>query len=185
MPRRHILTERQRQEAPCARLASSWRPRVPQVIEAQRLSLRSSLRYAHTRVAELHAVDSTGLAYVSRPFLSHARSDTEPMPMPTQIRWRIACPSCEQAPLLILKSELFTRTTDEGMIPISGTRDGFESVRQEYDQVSPSEWGTGVRITMVCCACQSEIEMDVAEDLEDEQKSGHRGSLFTQLRSTG
>ena len=50
------------------------RPRIPQQIEVQRISPRSSLRCAHTRVAELHAVGSTALAYVSTPFLSHVRS---------------------------------------------------------------------------------------------------------------
>ena len=50
------------------------RPRVPQQIEVQRFSPRSSLRCAHTQVAELHAAGFTALAYVSRPFLSHARS---------------------------------------------------------------------------------------------------------------
>ena len=52
------------------------RPRIPQQIEVQRISPRSSLRCAHTRVAELHAVGSTALAYVSTPFLSHVRSIT-------------------------------------------------------------------------------------------------------------
>ena len=50
------------------------RPRVPQQIEVQRFSPRSSLRCAHTQVAERHAAGFTALAYVSRPFLSHARS---------------------------------------------------------------------------------------------------------------
>ena len=34
----------------------------------------TSPRCAHTQVAELHATGFTALAYVSRPFLSHARS---------------------------------------------------------------------------------------------------------------
>ena len=51
------------------------RPRVPQQIEVQRFSPRSSLRCAHTQVAERHAAGFTALAYVSRPFLSHARSE--------------------------------------------------------------------------------------------------------------
>ena len=51
------------------------RSRVPQEIEVQRFSPRSSLRCAHTRVVELPAVSSTAPAYVSRPFLSHVRSE--------------------------------------------------------------------------------------------------------------
>ena len=51
------------------------RPRVSQQIEVQRFSPRSSLRCAHTQVAERHAAGFTALAYVSRPFLSHARSE--------------------------------------------------------------------------------------------------------------
>ena len=50
------------------------RPKVPQQIEVRRFSPRSSLRCAHTQVAERHAAGFTALAYVSRPFLSHARS---------------------------------------------------------------------------------------------------------------